>query len=59
MGRLLTKAAKYEHIKYDRLLTEQCIGRLNDKGIMYEILREVAMFEDIKEATSEHVLTWA
>ena len=42
--------------KYDRLLTEQSISGLNDDEMFNEILKEVPMPEDIKDATSKHVL---
>ena len=50
---------KCEYRGYERLLTEQFIGGLNDEGMTDEILRDVAMLGNIEEATSEHVLTWA
>ena len=46
-----------EYRTYDRLLTEQFIGGLNDNGIIDEILREVTMLVDIEEAISACVLT--
>ena len=52
------KAAKWEYREDDRLLTEQFIDGLNQKGMTDEILREVAMLDDIEEATNEHILTW-
>ena len=42
MGRLQTKAAECEFKEYDRLLTEQFIGWLNDEGMIDKIVREVA-----------------
>ena len=38
MGRQWTKAAECEYKEYYRLLTEQFIGRLNDEGMIDEIL---------------------
>ena len=48
MGRLSTKEAKCEYREYDRLLTEQFISVLSDEGMTDEILREVAMLENIE-----------
>ena len=42
-----------------RLLIEQFICGLNVEGMTDEILREVAVLENIDEATSEHELTLA
>ena len=52
---LRTKAVKWQ---YDRLLTEQFINGLNENGMINEIPEEVAILEDIDDATSEHVLLW-
>ena len=57
MGRLQEKVAECKYREYDRLLTEQFIGDINDKGMTNGVLREVAMLEDIEEATSECILT--
>ena len=57
MGRLQTKAAERENRKYNRLLTEQLKGALNDKDMTDEILRKVTTLENIEEATSEYILT--
>ena len=46
MGRLQTKAAEWEFTEYNRLLTEQFIGGLNQEGMTDEILKEVEMLED-------------
>ena len=59
MGRLQTVAAECKHREYYRLLTGLCIGGLDDEGLTDEILREVAMQEDIEEATSDCIFTWA
>ena len=58
-GRLWTKAAECEYKQYDRLLTEQFIGGLNDEGMIDEILREVVTLGNIEDVTSEHVLILA
>ena len=49
MGRLQTREADCENNEYDRRLNEQFIHRLDDEGIVGEILRE----EHIDDATSE------
>ena len=41
------------------LLTEKFINRLNENGIVNEILKEVVMLKSIEDATSEHTLIWA
>ena len=41
MGRLQTKVAVCKYRECDRILTEQFIGELNDKGMTDEILRDV------------------
>ena len=56
MGRLQTKAVDNDYIECDRRLTEQFIHRLDDKGMISEILREVSMLEDIDDTTSEWIL---
>ena len=38
------------------MLTEQFIGQLNDGGMIDEILKEVAILEDIEDTMSERVL---
>ena len=58
MGRLQTKVARHKYTGCDRLLTQQFIGGLSDKGMTDEILKEVAMLEDIEEATSDPIFTW-
>ena len=45
-------------MEYDRCLTEQFIGWLNDEGMSSEILRKTTTLEDIEDATSEKVLIW-
>ena len=40
-------------------MTEQFIGGCNDEGMIDEILKEVAMLEDIEDVISEHVLIWS
>ena len=57
MCRLQTKVAECEYSEYDRCLTELCVGGLNDKGRTNEIIREVAMLENIEGATSECIST--
>ena len=47
MGRLRTKAEVCQCEEYDRLLTGQFINRLNDDGMVNEILKEVATVDDI------------
>ena len=49
-------AAECHYKEYNRLLTEQFISGLNDDGMIDEILKDVAMLEDIENAMSEHVL---
>ena len=56
-GQTANKRGLNANIEYGRLLTELFIGGLDDEGMTNEILWEVAMLEDIEEATSEHVLT--
>ena len=56
MGRLWTEEVECEYKEYDRLLTEQFISGLNDKGMNVEILKESATLADIKDAMSECVL---
>ena len=58
MGRILTKVADCKYREYNRLLTEKFIVGLKDGGMTDEILSKVAMLEDIREATSECILTW-
>ena len=55
-GRLWTKVAECKYRGYDRLLTEQFIGGINNEGMTDEILREVATLEDVQKATSECIL---
>ena len=54
MGRLQTKATECVYQEYDRFLTEQFIAGLNNKGMISEILREVATIGAINNAMSEH-----
>ena len=56
MGGLWIKAAECDYKEYDRKLTEQFIYRLDDEGMLKEILRDVSALEDIRHATSEKVL---
>ena len=56
IGRLQTEVAECAYRDPDRLLIEQFIGRLNNDGMIDEILSEVTAPENIEEATSEHVL---
>ena len=58
MGRLRLEATECKYKEYDALLTEQSINGLNDNGMVDEILKEVAMLEDIEHAASKHVLLW-
>ena len=58
MSRLQTKVAGFEYRESERLLTEQFIGGLND-NMTDEILRDVTMQENIKEAASECMLIGA
>ena len=53
------KSNQKQYREYDRILTEQFIGSLNNEAMTNEKFREVALPEDIEEATSEHVLTLA
>ena len=59
MGRLRAKTVDCQYKEYDRLLIEQFISRLNDGGMVEEILEKVATLEDIEDTMSEHVLLWA
>ena len=59
MDRLRTKAADCKYKEYDRLLTEQFINRLNDDGMVDEILKEANILQDIEDASCEYVLLWA
>ena len=58
-GQTSNKVAKFDYREFDRLFTEEFIGGVNDEGMTEDILRELATLEDIEEATTEHVLTWA
>ena len=49
---------KCQYKEYDRLLTEQFISGFNNNGMINEIVRGVVTLEDIKGATSKHVLLW-
>ena len=50
------KQQSVNYKEYNRLLTEQFTNRLNDDGMVNEILKEVATLEDIEGTTNEHVL---
>ena len=52
-------ATDCEYKEYDRLLTEQFIGGLNDEGMISETLREVAALENIEDAMSVRLLILA
>ena len=58
MGRLRGKAAECLNKEYNNLMTQQFISGPNDDEMIDEILKELAMLEDIEYITSEHVL-WA
>ena len=53
MGRLWTKVKECEFKDYDRLLTEEFIGGIDNDGNKMEILREVAALEDYEDVMSE------
>ena len=59
MGRLQTKVVECDYKGYDRKMIEQFIQGLDDKGMISKILREVSVLEDINDATSKWVLSWA
>ena len=58
-GRLRTNAAECQYKEYNRLLTKEFISGLIDDGMIDEILKGVAVLEDISDVTCEHVLFWA
>ena len=58
-GQATNKSGQMQNRDYDRLLTEQFIIGLNTEGMTDEILREVAILEDIEEAIRKHMLTLA
>ena len=55
----MTEVAECQYRKYDKLLFEQFTSGLNDDGMVNEILKEVAMLEDVEDGTSSWVLLWA
>ena len=56
MGRPRAKAAECQYKDYNSLLTDNFISRLNDDGMIDEILKEVAILEDNEDNTSECVV---
>ena len=58
LGRLQTKWPNV-NIEYDRLLTELFIGGFNNEGKTDELLQGLTTLEEIAEATSECMLSWA
>ena len=55
MGRLQTKTADSDYSEYDRGLNGQFIHGLDNKGMISEILKEVAVLKVIHYTTSELV----
>ena len=49
MGRLQTMVVKWKYREYDRLLTEQFIGELNDKRMTCEIQMELKSTTEAKK----------
>ena len=47
MGRLWTRAAECKYKEYDKLLTEQFIGGLNNEVMIDDIFREATTLENI------------
>ena len=56
IGRLKTKIAECDYLKYDQKLTEHLTHWLDDESRISEISREVSALEDINDATNERVM---